>query len=471
MITLASDRECFFDDYLVDIEKTTAEFRLHSPQRREIVLVHDAPWEGDGCDYHNILYDDGIYRMYYLGWQMLSPDKTDHKISGIRVCYAESKDGLNWTKPSLGICKWDGSYDNNIILDETTASFDNFMVFKDTNPSVHTDERYKGVAKIENKLMMFTSSDGLRFTMGDVITDKGHFDSLNVAFWDERAGIYRGYIRDFHNVKQGNLNVGVRDIRYISSKDGKKWSDPVMLDFGEAEDYPLYTNCVTPYLRATQIYIGFPSRYVEHEGWDDNFERLTGKEKRLERMKVSPRYGLTVTDCVFMVSRDGIRFKRYDEAFMRPGPENGINWVYGDCYPARGLIETPSVFEGEPPELSIYAFDNHWMGVPSRLWRYTLRRDGFVSMHAGYSEKIVITKPFTFTGSNLHINFSTSARGYLKFSLFLPDGKVLDSVKVFGDSDKREVPFEGKDLKDYEGSKVVMQIRIRDADIYSIQFV
>ena len=71
MISLGHRRECFFDDYLIDTAKTTAEFRLHEPVRRECVMVHNAPWEGDGCDFHNIVKDGNLYRMYYLGWWML----------------------------------------------------------------------------------------------------------------------------------------------------------------------------------------------------------------------------------------------------------------------------------------------------------------------------------------------------------------------------------------------------------------
>jgi len=29
---------------------------------------------------------------------------------------AESRDGIHWTKPNLGVCEWNGLRDNNIIL-------------------------------------------------------------------------------------------------------------------------------------------------------------------------------------------------------------------------------------------------------------------------------------------------------------------------------------------------------------------
>ena len=58
MIDIGSRRECFFDDFLIDTEKTTARLTLGSPQKREIVMTHDKPWEGDYCGYYNFFFDD-----------------------------------------------------------------------------------------------------------------------------------------------------------------------------------------------------------------------------------------------------------------------------------------------------------------------------------------------------------------------------------------------------------------------------
>ena len=48
MLNIGSRRECFFDEYLINTEKTTAEFRQHSPIRREKLITLDKPWEGSG---------------------------------------------------------------------------------------------------------------------------------------------------------------------------------------------------------------------------------------------------------------------------------------------------------------------------------------------------------------------------------------------------------------------------------------
>ena len=491
VLNIGSNRECFFDTWLINTDKTTAEFRLHEPIRREAVMTHDAPWEGDGSDFHNFFFDDawhgvqgeypnGAYRMYYLGWQTPNGDPEAPPHRGISVCYAESPDGIHWSKPSLGVSEFAGSRENNIILgEEMKCTFDNFMVFRDDNPACPPEERYKGIGIYQpcgeskkRELWCWYSIDGIHFTQGCLVTDKGHFDSLNVIFWDKQAGRYRGYIRNCHNVPEsGDMNKGIRDVRYMESLDFKVWTDPVLLDFGEdAEDYPLYTNVVQPYYRAPQIYIGFPSRYMERAAWNGSFEELCGKESRRQRMTVHPRYGLTATDCVFMCSRDGVKFHRFDEGFLRPGIENGVNWVYGDCYPARGMFESPSPINGAPPELSLLVPVGHWMNEEKKLVRYTLRPDGFASLYAGYrEEKVIVTKPFVYQGNHLYVNFSTSARGYLYVTLTC-DGKEYHSCETFGDALDRKVAFEADTVASLAGREVIMTVRMRDADLYAIRF-
>ena len=476
-IPIGSRRELFWDEFLIDTSRTTASLKMHRPQAREVVMVHDEPWEGDGCDFHNILKDGDRYRMYYLAWRMLDPDATEHTTGQRVVAYAESSDGLNWIKPQLGLCERNGSKDNNIILDENTLAFDNFYVFKDGNPDCPPEEFYKAVAYDSGArvLRCFTSEDGIRFEKGWPITDRGRFDTLNVAFWDRHSGRYLCYVRDFHKAsgegfsQAESLTDGIRDIRWLESRDFKEWSVPQRLNFGDGHDFPLYTNVVQPYYRADHVFVGFPSRYIERKAWSPNYDDLPAPELRRKLVGIHPRYGLTVTDCVFMSSRDGQSWKRWDEAFMTPGPEREVNWVYGDCYPAVGMIETPSPLPGAPMELSMYAFDNHWSQRPAELRRHAIRIDGFVSYTAPYKVQKVITKPFVFDGDHLSINFATSAAGYIKIAL-KGENATLGSFELFGDSLNRRVVFEDGDLAFLAGKPVIMEIQMSDADIYSFKF-
>ena len=491
MLNIANRKECFFDDYLIDTEKTTAEFRVHRPVRKGPVMLYDEPWEGDGCNFHNILKDGDLYRLYYLGWRTLVTSEFD-----IVVCYAESYDGIHWRKPNLGICEFKGSKDNNIILDSAhhtvgsgcdACNVDNFMVFIDGNPTCPANEKYKAIAlwnfmregdeKKQTGIRLYTSADGIHFNPGDLIFDKGGFDSLNVCFWDFEANKYRFYFRAFHEPMEGadahgfNGKVEVRDVRYMESTDFKNWSEPVMLDFGDVEDIPLYTSVAQPYPFAPHQIIGFPSRYIERTEWTDSFEKLCGKELRRARMEYSYRFGTVITDCAFIASHDGSHFMRHDEAFLPPDAEDGLNWLYGDGYPARGMIETKSDVEGTPNEISMYFPNHHWTGVPAELIRYTVRMDGFTSLHAGGKEETIVTKEFTYDGEALYINFSTSAWGEMNFTLVDADGNRYSSTCAhFGDTNNRFINFEDDAVAKLSGKPVHLEVRLRDADLYSIRF-
>ena len=488
MLNIGQNRECFFDEWLIDTCSTTAEFRVHEPKPGPAVMTCDEVWEGDGCCYVGFFFDEtwhgtdgsnpsGTYRMYYKSMAMRSSRVRPLNLHKTVICYAESADGLHWVKPKLGISECKGSTENNIILGtELGFEFDNFFVFRDDNPACAPEERYKGIGNYPASvsetgatcLMGFSSGDGIHFRKNRIVTEKGRFDTLNTVFWDKEAQLYRCYIRDLH---ANETEPTVRDIRYLESPDFVNWTDPVPLEYPDGtEDSQLYTNNISPYYRAPQMLVGFPTRYVERKEWTDGFEALGGAELRKERMEVSPRAGLAITDCLFMCSHDGRRFTRYDEAFLRPGPENGRNWVYGDGYPAVGFLEVPSPFEGADPELAMIVPHNHWMNIPKEFRLYTLRRDGFVSLHAGCPKQAkVTTKPFVYDGSALYVNFSTSARGGIVFRL-RSGSEVYESCEVFGDSTDRRVPFPAGAVAALSGKEVILTAEMTDADLYAIRF-
>ncbi len=117
-VRIDGHRELFVDDYLIDKQSGTT-LELQQPREREIVFVHDAPWEGSTSTYHTIIKDGDIYRMYYRGggWDEANK-KSNHAET---FCYAESKDGIHWTRPDLGIVEFEGSKKNNNIIISGTA--------------------------------------------------------------------------------------------------------------------------------------------------------------------------------------------------------------------------------------------------------------------------------------------------------------------------------------------------------------
>ena len=464
-IDIGDRRELFVDRFLLD-RLDGVELRLHSPTPREVVMVCDAAWEGSGCGYETVFRDGPIIRMYYIAADLTSADGTKMASRPIFACYAESRDGVRWVKPDLGLFEYGGSKHNNIVW--SGPSLDNFTPMKDPNPDCRAGEQYKAVAYGPGGLWAYKSTDGLHWSplAEQPIITKGAFDTQNNAFWDPLRNYYWCYIRGFHN--------GIRDIRVATSADFRTWIEPVLLRFLDASDEPLYTNQILPYHRAPHLFLGFPTRYIERP-WAPSMNALPDPEHRQRRMKFHPRFGTAVTDGLFMSSRDGHTFHRFDEAFLRPGLERRDNWVYGDCYQNLGLLETPAADPTAPPELTLYVGENHWKG-PKQLRRYTLRIDGFASLCARSCGEF-LTKPLTFRGKELALNFSSSAAGHIRVELQDSVGRPLsgfglaDSDELFGDTLQRVVTWRNKsDVSALAGRPIRVRIAMRDADIYSLRF-
>ena len=471
-IKLGTRREFFWDDHL--IAETDAQIVQHSPVYRGDVFTCDNPWEGNNCAYFVVVPDGDIYRMYYRGQDVYNADGTKFIREERGVwCYAESKDGIHWERPALNMCEFEGSTENNIILNDRWR--DNFYVFLDTNPACPESERYKGLEGLSNPFGLngYVSADGIHFTYKGLITDNGAFDSMNVCFWDAEAGEYRCYLRDCHGSIDPNNKWGegcVRDVRFSCSKDFITWTEPQLIEFApDKEEYELYTNQVQPYYRGKHIRIGFPTRYIMRH-WSESFEHLPALQHRKNRMVHEERLGTAMTDCIIMTSRDGKYFDRRDECFLSPGPETAYNWIYGNCYPAYGLIEVDSPIPGAEKETAIYFFRDACLR-PVTLERWGIRRDGFFSLKSTYKPCTLKTKPFTFEGSQLHLNFATSVAGGMVLTLVTEDGQRYETSEIFGDSTDRVIKFNGlDDLSSLAGKVVTMEATMRDSHLYSLKF-
>ena len=454
---IGSRLELFTDDTLI-ASMTNTSLRMHPPVRKEVVFSFDAPWEGGLSAYVTVMADDDGFRMYYRGGGDLSREYT---------CMARSRDGVTWVRPSLGLFEFDGTKDNNIIwTGEKKAYWEshNFSPFRDSNPKALPSQRYKAVTlsrvtidgKTRKVLFAFVSPDGIRWKrlVDKPIITAGSFDSHNTAFWDT---VQQRYVCYFRHKRQGK-----RSIRRSVSDDFVNWSEPQWLDFGQSRLEQFYTNGIVPYFRAEHIYLGFPMRFVP--------ERTSvGLEKRKTD-------GLS--DAVFMSSRDGINWRRpFMEAFIRPGLYEG-NWggAHGNNTPAWGLLRTGD------KEISLYVSENYG-NYPAeankipRLYRTTVRIDGFVSVNAPYAGGEMITRPLIFKGKKLVMNYSTSAVGYVKVAILDEDRKPLsgfgagEAVEIYGDEIERIVSWKhGADVSRLAGRPIRLKFVMKDADLYSIKF-
>ncbi len=224
-------------------------------------------------------------------------------------------------------------------------------------------------------------------------------------------------------------------------------------------------------------------RYTERD-WAGPLLYLPGLEERLARANSYPpsrpplRYGRVVTDAMFMTSRDGVSFKRWPEAFIRPGPRLRESWVYGNNFVFWGMAETRSHLADAPDEISLYASEGYWEGTDTAVRRYTLRLDGFVSASALAAGGEFITRPLIFEGGNLTMNFETSGDSGVRVEIQEPDGTPIegytleDCPEMYADSVRYTVRWKhGGDVRPLEGKPVRLRFVMRDADLYAFQFV
>ena len=474
VVDIGDRLELFVDEYLIDRMIGGAGLHLNKPVPREVSLVTDAPWEGNMCGYVTVFRDDEEYRIYYKTWRAALTEGNMEQ-SPISIAYAESRDGIGWQKPDLGLFILAGSGHNNIVWQgegENLKGIHGFAPFKDGNPACPPEARYKAMGADRKcaGLYAMVSPEGIHWSMlsEDPVITRGAFDSQNLAFWDAVRGEYRAYLRDFHD--------GCRGILTATSDDFIRWTDPVWLEYPDAPEEQLYTNQVTPYHRAPHIFIGFPTRYVERE-WSGSIEALPELEHRRLRSSVSPRYGAALTDGLFMSSRDGRAFRRWGEAFIRPGLRPRDNWTYGDNYQNWGVVETASDIPGAPPELSFYVTEGYWRGESTAFRRYTLRLDGFVSVEAPLTGGEFVTRPLMFKGTRLTLNVSTSAAGSVRVEIQDADGRPIrgfslsDCPDIIGDEIERGVRWkQGGDVRALAGQPVRLRFVMKDADLYALRF-
>ena len=480
-IAIGSRLELMVDDFLIESMSGEARLRLHQPARREIVFRTDAPWEGNASAYQSVFRDGELYRMYYRGlhYRNSGPPAQALDEHPWFLCYAESDDGVQWRRPELGIFEFNGSTANNIILTpEFLADIGgdpaHSATFKDANPDCPPDEQYKTVilGSKPRGLFALKSADGIHFSLmsNEPIMTEGAFDSQNLAFWDPVRREYREYHRGF--------NQGVRDIMTSASNDFLRFLKPEWLHWPDAPTEHLYTNQIQPYYRAPHIFVGFPMRYTDR-GWSEPMLALPGLEERMVRAKSSRRYGTAVTDALFITSRDGLTFKRWPEAFIRPGPRQRESWVYGDNFVFWGMVETESHLEDAPREISLYATEGYWEGADTAVRRYTLRLDGFVSANAPLPGGELVTKPLVFNGGNLALNLETSGAGGVQVEVQDAEGNAIEGYTlaecppIFGDDLRHIVRWEHEsgDVRGLAGKPIKLRFALNDADLYSFQFV
>ena len=479
-VNIGPRRELFVDDYLIERLENTR-LKLHEPVSGGVAIRIDKPWEGPANFGMSVIELDGRLLMYYRGWSLANP--TDQNGVG---CVAESRDGgATWTKPALNLVAKPEWPDNNIVA---TGDGEPRFAFPcapwvDTRPGVPADERVKMVESVPvsgephtamrdpagpKRLVFWASADGFSFRkldpQPDFVSDlRNSFDGGNTMFWSEAEGQYVLYYRWYDD----EWGRGRRSMARTTSKDLMTWTKPVPMTYGDTPREQFYVNNTQPYFRAPHLYVAPAARFMEG--------RQALDEKRAAAIGLQPIgrhvYFKDTSDGVLLTSRAGS--ERYDrtfmETFVRPGPGDS-NWVSRTNYPLTGILPAG------PDRIQMFV-TRHYMQKSWHIERLLLRTDGFASVSAPWTGGEMVTKPCTFDGKLLEINYRTGASGFVRVEVRdaagapIPGYGLDDCPEIIGDEMARTVAWtHGPDLSRLAGQPVRLRFVMKDADLYSIRF-
>jgi hypothetical protein len=474
-VSIGSRRELFVDRFLVE-QLDGVRFQLHHPQPAEMAVTLDQPWERRFYNGISVIKDGQRFLLYYS--------------AANRLAVAVSTDAVRWSKPKLDLIEIAGSRENNLVgttdgklMIEDTKPLPE--VFLDRRPGVKPDERFKAFTLIEGagptKVICWISSDGFAFRRlrDEPIIETslyGAFDGFESLFWSEVEQQYVVYVRYAIRVSPPNpKDSNRRSVARMTSPDLLKWSSPQRMTFGSDGLLPPdhhYNNQTTPYFRAPHIYIALSNRLAQTR------QALT-REQALEaqlkptRTEIDDPIQWLLNDCadtVMMTTRGGTHYDRlFQEALVRPGPGDQ-NWVTRSNYALRGLHPTGD------HEMSIWV-TRHNGQKSCHVRRFIFRTDGLVSIHAPFAGGEFVTRPLTFQGNSLVINYATSAVGALRVEVQdtmgrrMPGLAIKDCVEIIGDEIGGRVTWNSEaDLSQLVGVPIRLRFVMKDADLYSFRF-
>lgn len=460
VIRINVGRQLFVDDFL--ISSTDMETVFHNPvfYSGNPVLEPGELWENTvgGAPYaapfsDGIWFDekDGKFKMWYLAGAGLIHKETNQTFY---TAYAESLDGKSWTKVITDILPGTNVVDTcdrdaaTVWLDK--AETDPSRRFKLFNVERRpTDKRWQ--------FMLKYSADGIHWSepaaqSGDLYDRSSVFFNpfrkvwcLSMRYSTEVSSRSRSYLESedpevavsmAHRVRKG---VPDRNVVFWFTSDDE---EPLNEEFPSVEPGIYNFDCI-PY---ESIMLG---QYSVWQGPENNICGELGIQKKNEIM--------------LGYSRDGFHFSRPShKPFMANDRSSDGTWNWGNMQSIGGvpiIVGDSLYFYCSGRRLNDIMWDSY-----TSTGLATLRRDGFVSRHAGNESGSLTTEVLSFDGKYLFVN--ADIRGELKVEVLDRNGKSLRSnIPVITEINGTKI--KAADIGKYSGKEIRLRFTMRDGDLYS----
>jgi len=468
-------RKQLFIDRRFIAESNHVNLVMNPAQKLGIVLDSTKePWEKGTGGYFRVIEDGGKLKMYYGAFVE----------SGHGLAYAESDDGLRWTKPELGLVEINGSKANNLIYADDAIDA-TIMVDPNDVPA----RRYKMFRSLvtddKDRAGVYASysADGIHFTEAGRVLPMWPETSL-IADWDARIGKYVVFLRVFARNNENQRRVG----RIETDDLLKPWpyhpTDPLLSPpspenipqvlSADDHDNPfcdIYTNAACIYPEAQDVYLMFPAF----------FRHFSPNREPWFRFQPGQDYGLI--EVQLAVSRDGVHWQRPDR---RPYVASGLpdewdrwmhmmgvgiarrgNWLY-QFYWSSGRMHDSGILRPE--------YD-HAIQTGSAIGAVRQRLDGFLSADFAHDGGTLTTPLLIFDGTRLQLNIDTGAMGTAFVEIRDADGAPIpgltlaDCEEIGGNFVDATVRWSGKtDLSALRDQPVSLHVSARRAKLYAFQF-
>jgi hypothetical protein len=460
-IEIDTQPQFLVDDYLVD-NRFAIKYK-----RQAVVRKFHAPVKHSGnplfrgdAGYPAVVRDPdtGLFRMWYQISVSRKDDQGKHIGSEYAIAYADSKDGLHWNRPELGLYQWKGNAKNNVVWRGITDKRASGPCLLDLPQKDRHGFRYvmsykTSAGRGQSGIRLVGSHDGIHWEKsGDTLIAELHSDTLNSIVYDPLRKRYNMYCRAKHiyrRFKGDIIDTGASRRVALMTNDSlwTRWaSEPQNILIPDEPDSEKHFN----------FFYGMPVKY--HAGIFWGF---------LWTFKMNDQI---IPELAF--SRDGVRFDRLPSRprMIELGPEG--SWDDGMVITGTGWVDVGDEW---------WIYYSGWDGPHGDATGRTpgmglakLKKERFVSLRGPRGGGVVITRKIKWPGGKLMLNADAS-HGELKVRISDAARKVLpgfdyeNCLPVQNDSLSHEVNWTHQKIESLKGRVIRLEIYLKDADLFTFR--
>ena len=454
---------------------------LQQPRRDAAnpVIAETRPWEV-AIGYCTVYRDEasGLYQSWY---QAYSGGNADDPTRRVVVCYATSKDGVNWKKPNLGLYDYNGERNTNIVLIGNGGRSVNY------GASVLVDQfdpdklrRYKmaywDFVDVSGRqvpgLCVAFSADGIQWVKyskapllqgayGDPTqpplsaesryepTTRPAISDVIDLMWDPGRERFVIYAKTWIDAPDGR-RFWKRAIVRTESKDFIHWSVPQLIIVPDDDDPGQIHGASVFFLHG--IYLAMLQR-LDFGGFD--------------------RGGSGNMPAELASSRDGFHWHRpfRDKMFL---PVTGK----GDSFDA-GCLWTSSTSIHLPEEIRFYygaypGWNSDLEKDSTGIGLATLHRDRFVAIEPQDDNAQVTLKPIELSTLNRLTVNADAAGGEVRVELLTAEGYRVAgftrerSIAITGDSLQHQVKWKEKTMANLAPGRYQLRVHLGNAKLFAL---